>query len=82
MRRRPCLLDALREHLAHWPPAAIGAACGCVISAALVVAMAAYADGVQWTRATPDEWITTAALSYAGAGVILHVGIASAGRSA
>ena len=25
--------------------------------------------------ATPDEWITTAALSYAGAGIILHVGI-------
>jgi hypothetical protein len=95
--------------IAHWPPAAIGAACGCVISAALVVAMlfegwpaarlspaagralilaltalvafalrgalASYADGVPWTRATPDEWITTAALSYAGAGIILHVGI-------
>jgi hypothetical protein len=97
------------RNIAHWPPAAIGAACGCVISAALVVAMlfegwpaarlpsaasraltlaltalvalaldralASYADGVPWTRATPDEWITTAALSYAGAGIILHVGI-------
>jgi len=62
------------RNIAHWPPAAIGAACGCVISAALVVAMASYTDGVQWTRATPDEWIT-AALSYAGAGIILHVGI-------
>jgi hypothetical protein len=95
--------------VAHWQPAAIGAACGCAISAALVVAMlfeswpaarlspaagravilaltallafaldralAAYADAVHWTRATPDEWITTAALSYAGAGIILHVGI-------
>ncbi len=73
--------------LAHWQPAAISAACGCVISAALIVAMlfegwpaarlppapgrvltliltalvalalnralAAYADGVHWTRATP-----------------------------
>jgi hypothetical protein len=94
---------------ADWQPAAIGAACGCVISAALVVAMlfegwpatrlpsassraltlaltalvalslhralAGYADGVPWTRATSDEWITTAALSYAGVGIILHVGI-------
>ena len=95
--------------VAHWQPAGIGAACGCVISAALVVAMlfegwptarlppaagraltlaltvlmafalhralASYADGVHWTRATPDEWITTAALSYAAVGILLHVGI-------
>jgi hypothetical protein len=95
--------------IAHWQPAAIGAACGCVISAALVVAMlfegwpaarlpsaasraltlaltalvalaldralASYADSVQWTRATPDEWIITATLSYAAVGIILHVGI-------
>jgi hypothetical protein len=95
--------------IAHWQPAAIGAACGCVISATLVVAvlferwpaaplspaagraltlaltaltafaldraLASYADGVPWIRATPDEWITTAALSYAGTGIILHVGI-------
>jgi hypothetical protein len=97
------------RNLAHWQPAAIGAVCGCVISAALIVAMlfdgwpagrlsgqpgraltlaltaivaaglnralAAYADSVHWTRATPDEWITTAALSFIGAGIILHVGI-------
>jgi hypothetical protein len=97
------------RNLAHWQPAAISAACGCVISAALVVAMvfegwpaarlppapgraltialtalvalaldralAAYADSVHWTRATPDDWITTAALSFIGAGIILHVGI-------
>ena len=95
--------------IAHWPPAAIGTACGCVISAVLVVAvlfegwpavrlspsagralilaltallafaldraLASYAHGVHWTRATPDQWITTAALSYAGVGIILHVGI-------
>ena len=121
-RRRPRLLTGnalviglgaltytvLRD-LAHWQPAAIGAACGCVISAALIVAMlfegwpaarlppapgrvltlvltalgalalnralAAYADGVHWTRTTPDDWITTAALSFIGAGIILHVGI-------
>jgi hypothetical protein len=77
---------ALRN-LAHWAPDAISAACGCVISAVLVIAMlfdgwpavllrpglsraltlaitalaalalnralAAYADSVHWTRATP-----------------------------
>jgi hypothetical protein len=37
--------------------------------------LAAYADSVRWTRATPDEWLTTAALSFIGAGIILHVGI-------
>jgi hypothetical protein len=97
------------RNLAHWQPAAIGAACGCLISAALIAgmlfdgwpaarlphprgriltlaltaavaialnrALAAYADGVRWTNVTPDGWITTAALSFIGAGVILHVGI-------
>ena len=95
--------------LEHWQPDAISAACGCIISAALIVAMlfegwpaarlppapgraltliltalvalalgralAAYADSVRWTPATPNEWITTAALSFIGAGIILHVGI-------
>jgi hypothetical protein len=99
----------LLRDLAHGEPGAIAAACGCVITGALVVAMlfegwpvarlspaadriltlaltaltafaldrvlAAYAGGVPWIRATPDEWITTAALSYAGAAIILHVGI-------
>jgi hypothetical protein len=97
------------RNLAHWQPAAISAVCGCVISAALIVAMlfegwpaarlrpapgraltlaltavvalalnralAAYADGAHWAKATPDDWITTAALSFIGAGIILHVGI-------
>jgi hypothetical protein len=96
-------------NLAHWQPDAISAACGCVISATLIVAMlfdgwpaarlppapgraltlvltalvalaldrtlTAYADSVRWTRITPNQWITTAALSYIGAGIILHVGI-------
>jgi hypothetical protein len=99
---------ALRD-LAHWAPDAIGAACGCVITAVLIVAMlfdnwpavllrpspgraltlaltaltafvlnralTAYAGSVHWTRATPDDWVTTAALSFAGAGIILHTGI-------
>jgi hypothetical protein len=99
----------LLRNLAHWLPDAIGAVCGCVISAVLIVAMlfegwpaaqrpavaggaltlaltavvavvlnrglAAYADGVGWIRATPNDWITTAALSFIWAGIILHVGI-------
>src|SRR6202008_2963516 len=97
------------RNLAHWQPAPTSAACGCIISATLIVAMlfdgwpaarlppaparaltlaltalvalaldralAAYADSIRWTRATPNEWITTAALSFIGAGIILHVGI-------
>ncbi len=86
------------RNVVHWQPAAISAVCGCVISAALIVAMlfegwpatrlaaapgrvalnralAAYADSVHWAKATPDDWITTAALSFIGAGIILHVGI-------
>jgi hypothetical protein len=99
---------ALRD-VSHWPPGTIGAVCGCVISAALIVSMlfenwpaarlrpasgrvltlaltalvavaldralAGYARTVHWTRATPDAWVTTAALSFIGAGIILHVGI-------
>jgi hypothetical protein len=99
---------ALRD-LAHWAPDAIGAACGCLITAVLIVAMlfdnwpavllrpaagraltlaltaltalvlnralTAYGGSVHWTRATPDDWVTTAALSFAGAGIILHTGI-------
>jgi len=99
---------ALRE-AAGWRPAAIGAACGCVITAVLLVAMLfddwpasrlrpapgrvltlvlsgavalaldraldAYARTVAWTRATPDDWVATAALSFISVGVILHVGI-------
>jgi hypothetical protein len=97
------------RNAAHWQPAAISAVCGCVISAALIVAMlfegwpaarlapvrcraltlvltalvalglnralAAYANSVHWAKATPDDWITTAALSFIGAGIILHVGV-------
>jgi hypothetical protein len=95
--------------LAHWAPGAISAVCGCVITAALIVAMlfegwpaarlapgrgraltlgliaivalalnrslAAYAHSVPWVKASPDDWVTTAALSFIGAGIILHVGI-------
>src|SRR6202012_4987391 len=93
----------LLRDIAGLPPGAIGAACGCVIAALLLLrmllggrppprpllpllltalvavalnrALAAYADGVAWTRATPDDWVTTAALSFLGAGVIAHVAV-------
>ena len=66
-----------------WPaarlPTAPGRALTLVLTALVALALnrtlAAYADGVRWTRATPDDWITTAALSFIGAGIILHVGI-------
>jgi hypothetical protein len=101
---------AVLRDAAGLSPGVIGAVCGCVISAALMVtmlfegwpaallrhpaaaraltlaltavvacvlyfALAAYADGVRWIRATPDDWITTAALGFLGAGIILHVAI-------
>ena len=100
---------AVLRDAAGLSPGIIGAVCGCVISAVLVVAMlfegwpaallrpaagraltlgliavvalvldrvlAAYADGVPWIRAGPDDWVTTASLSFAGAGIILHVAI-------
>lgn len=60
------------------PPApgrALTLALTALVALALDRALAAYADTVGWSRATPNEWITTAALSFIGAGIILHVGI-------
>ena len=56
-------------------PPAPGRALTALVALALDRALAAYADSIRWTRATPSEWITAAALSFIGAGVILHVGI-------
>ena len=66
-----------------WPAARLSPAPGraltLVLTAAVAVALdralAAYADSVPWVKATPDDWVTTAALSFIGAGIILHVGI-------
>jgi|GEM_PF-1485514 len=57
------------------PSRALTLALTALTALALNRALAAYADSVHWTRATPDDWITTAALSFAGAGIILHTGI-------
>ena len=46
-----------------------------LVAVALDRVLAAYADGVAWIRATPDDWITTAALSFLGAGIIAHVAV-------
>jgi hypothetical protein len=46
-----------------------------VLSAALYAALAAYADGVAWTRAEAADWVAHAGLNAIGAGVILHVAI-------
>jgi succinate dehydrogenase/fumarate reductase cytochrome b subunit len=46
-----------------------------LVALALNRALAAYANGVHWAKATPDDWITVAALAFIGAGIILHVGI-------
>src|SRR5689334_21948118 len=100
---------AVLHDAAGLAPGTIGAICGCVITAALVVAMlfegwpaallrpatgraltlaltavvalvlyrvlAAYADGVRWIRAAPEDWIASASLSFARVGIMLHVDI-------
>ena len=66
-----------------WPAARLspvpGRALTVILTAAVAVALdralSAYADGVAWGKAAPDDWVTTAALSFIGAGIILHVGI-------
>jgi hypothetical protein len=66
-----------------WPATLLRPAAGRALTLALTAvtalalnrALAAYADSVHWTTATLGDWITTAALSFAGAGIILHIGI-------
>jgi hypothetical protein len=66
-----------------WPAARLPPAPGrlltllltALVAIALDRALAAYASGVTWIRATPDDWVTTAALSFLGAGVISHVAV-------
>jgi hypothetical protein len=42
---------------------------------ALYTGLTAVARNVSWMRASPDAWVTTAALTFLGAGIILHVAI-------
>lgn len=46
-----------------------------VVAAVLYVTLTAYADGLDWTRGEPEDWVAHAALNAIGAGVILHVAI-------
>jgi hypothetical protein len=66
-----------------WPAVRLAAAWARAVTLGLIAlvalalnrALAAYADGVHWTNATPEDWITVASLAFIGAGIILHVGI-------
>jgi hypothetical protein len=46
-----------------------------VVAVALNRALAGYADGVHWVRATANDWVTVAGLSFSAVGIILHVAI-------
>jgi hypothetical protein len=66
-----------------WPGSSFDPASGRVValgavalaSAALFALLSAYADGIDWTRGSAEEWVSYAGLNAIGAGVILHVGI-------
>lgn len=66
-----------------WPAALLRPAAGRAVTVALAAAvtvaiyyaLAAYADNVHWPRGTAADWITGATLSFAGAGIILHVAV-------
>jgi hypothetical protein len=66
-----------------WPAARLPPAQGrlltllltALVAIALDRVLASYANGVTWMRATSDDWITTAALSFLGAGIIAHVAV-------
>lgn len=54
-------------------PAALAATVA--LAAALAVGLHAVAAGLEFTRASPDEWVTHVSLNALGASVILHVAI-------
>jgi hypothetical protein len=45
------------------------------VAAALYFGLTAFGDGINFLRANSDEWVTTAGLTFLGAGIILHVAI-------
>ena len=61
--------------LAPGPDRAVTLGLVAIVAVALDRSLAAYADSVTWVKASPDDWVTTAALSFIGAGIILHVDI-------
>ena len=73
--RRHALRGLAGRPTAPGPGRALAVVLTAAVAVALNRALAAYADGVAWGKATPDDWVTIAALSFIGAGIILHVGI-------
>jgi hypothetical protein len=63
------------SRLARGPGRALTLGLIAIVALALDRSLAAYAHSVPWVKASPDDWVTTAALSFIGAGIILHVGI-------
>jgi hypothetical protein len=61
--------------LPPWPGRMLTLVLTALVAVGLYYGLTAYAESVPWTRADPAEWVTTAALSFLGAGIILHVGI-------
>ena len=61
-------MSAAAERAAVLAAIALGAA-------ALYLLLRAYADGLTWTRAEPEDWIGHAGLNAIGVAVILHVAI-------
>ena len=46
-----------------------------LVAAVLYLALRAYADGVDWTRGSAEDWVSYVGLDAIGVGVILHVAI-------
>ncbi|GHH83719.1 hypothetical protein GCM10018793_46490 [Streptomyces sulfonofaciens] len=49
--------------------------CTLILAAALYASLTAYADTLDWTRPTSQEWVGHAALNAIGVSIILHVAI-------
>jgi hypothetical protein len=45
------------------------------LAVALDVVLSAYAGGLTWARAEPEDWVAHATLNAIGVAVILHVGV-------
>jgi hypothetical protein len=61
------------EHPGRERLTAVGALA--VLAALAYVVLTAYANGLHWTTAAPEDWVSYVCLNALGAGVILHVAI-------
>jgi hypothetical protein len=55
------------------PPRSAALAAALTLTAVLGVALLAAADGIEFTRASPDEWVEHVGLNVLGVSIILHV---------